>query len=453
MSAAELLRDCRRFYQRINRGSHSSILANRSAYPTPQALLARAREYFSAPDEACEPLAGLIAAKLEPARAFDIGAVQRAVAICTCGSSGSLLLASYLDGHDDVIATPELFSQGIYPYFDAYPSLSLREKLIGYPFYSADSRTRFEGMFTTRGGRSGSRHYAAAVEALLQANALQPVAVLETPRTFFVMLHLAYSLALDRPPGTRSPLLVYAQHIWDVELSRRFVSDFPKAKFIHTVRDPISNWGRHLARFQGKVMGAALLVSHLTYADIPHSGMVERSRAIRFEDLHTRLEPTLRALAAWLELPFAPVLLTSTMNGEPWVVTSGGKTWSGARPEQAVRDSGNVPRRDRALLYAVLREDFAAWDYPCPTAFARPALRLLTCLTLVLLPMRIELITLQAFWRTRHGQGLRYTLRGIGRLVLARMAIALLLVLELGRRLLRPKAVVERLPVLELPAS
>ena len=79
-----------------------------------------------------------------------------------------------------------------------------------------------------------------------------PQEFLKSRRTFFKFLHVAYCVAQGRLPvkGPR-PLIVYAQHYWNVGLARRFVEDFPQARFIHTVRDPITNssrlfeaWGR-----------------------------------------------------------------------------------------------------------------------------------------------------------------------------------------------------------------
>ena len=67
-------------------------------------MLQDARALFRA-DEA-KDLQSLVASKIEDIRRFDIAGMERAVAICHCGRSGSLLLTSYLDGHEDVILLP-----------------------------------------------------------------------------------------------------------------------------------------------------------------------------------------------------------------------------------------------------------------------------------------------------------------------------------------------------------
>lgn len=65
-------------------------------------------------------------------------------------------------------------------------------------------------------------------------------------------------------------------------------------------------------------------------------------------------------------LSYRPTLLQSTYNGLPWVVTRGEHSWTGAQVEQTVRDVTCNSIYDRALLFALLSEDFVAWNYPCP---------------------------------------------------------------------------------------
>src|SRR5713226_1003784 len=48
----------------------------------------------------------LIAGKIADLRHYDVLGIDRVVAICCWGRSGSYLLASLLDGHDDVITMP-----------------------------------------------------------------------------------------------------------------------------------------------------------------------------------------------------------------------------------------------------------------------------------------------------------------------------------------------------------
>jgi len=449
MSLAELARDFGRFCRRLTGKSHSSILQTAAGYPSPEWLLQEAVTRLGAATAAED----LVAVKIAAVRHFQPTQMHRAVAICTCGSSGSLLLASYLEGHSDVIGLPMLLGQALYPFFDHYKSLSMREKLLTYPFLKQSNSDDFDDSFRHAPAGITPIHYLAAVDALMRVYPDLPDTYQEQRRAFFVFVHIAYCVALGLTPGTAAPLIVHGQHIWDDELARQFVEDFREAQFIHTVRDPISNSGRLLARHPDNLLGAALVLSHLSYADRPHTGMDARTGTIRFEDLHLNLEELMRAVATWLGLSFEPSLLESTFYGVPFVASRGATSWSGPRPEQAVRDDTNVSFTDRGILYAVLYEDFACWNYPCPKLFAHAPVRVITCLLLLLIPFRIEITVAKSLFRSLPKHSIGFALNGFARLVAARAAIVIMFAADLIRRLMGRKRVLSLRPQLPGRAS
>jgi hypothetical protein len=439
--AHELSSGFRKFWRRLSsRNAQSSVSPSWGQAQEP--LLQRARAFFHA--EETQDSQSLAASKIEDIRRFDVAAMQRAVAICNCGSSGSVLLASYLDGHDDVIMLPGHLGCAIYPFFDHYQSLSLRDKLMAYPFVSIDAGDHSKHFFQGEHPIAAADYYA-AINALFDVYGNQPLEFLESRRAFFQFLHIVYCVARGQRPASRQPLIVYAQHVTSTQLARCLVEDFPQARFIHTVRDPITNCGRLFGHFliSHGLMAAAYVISHLTFADMPHAGMESRTRAIRFEDLHLHLEETMGAVAAWLGLPYRSSLLESTFNGIPFVWKRGTTTWSGARPEQAIRDSRNISFTDRCLLFAVLYEDFLAWNYSCPRIFKHAVVRVLTCMLVLLVPMKIEIITARTVLKLLPSRGFRDTLEGLVRICVGRVAIMSLLSVELYRRLVFGKQVLE----------
>jgi hypothetical protein len=405
----------------------------------PEELLLRAQALFRA--EQSQDLRDVIAEKIEDLRRYDVLAMDRAVAICAWGRSGSVLLASYLDGHDDVVMLPELSARNLYTFFELYPSLPLRDKLIAYPA----TEQLFEGDFAI-----SSTSYYAAVQAILELYGSRPREFLESRRAFVLFVHIAYNLALGRRPASSRPLIVYPQHEWHRPTARRLVEDFPQAKFIHTVRDPIALcdrladvwlaeterlpppqprpdtnetrsatrrpsmrvapwWVLSFQQFKDLLRRQRFHVLRLINRDRPHIGMESRSRAIRFEDLHRDPAETMRGLAAWLGLSYQATLLDSTFNGIPYVVTRDGKAWTGRRPEQAQRNLRHISLKDRGLLFALFHENFVAWNYPCPRIFGNPMVRCVVFALLVLVPMKMEIMVARAaFKRTilpavRHG--------------------------------------------------
>jgi hypothetical protein len=396
--------------------------------------VARARAFFA---EHARGSGDLVAEKRDLLRAYDVPAMDEVVAICCWGRSGSLLLASFLDGHDHVITLPLEKSERIYEFYLAHPDLTLRERLLAYPIHVEAYLPFFDDAFAIP-----APHYHAAVEALMAAYGDRSPDFLASSRTFFQFVHVAVALALGQRPATPRPTMVYAQHHVRDDLAARLVADFPKARFLHTVRDPISCCDSSFAFYLKLVIGDAKFSRHgyllaaalgslteLTESDRANGGMAERTRAVRFEDLHLQPVATMRGVADWLGLADSPSLRISSFNGRPWVFEREGVSWSGARPEQAKRQSPHSWPMDRALVYALFHEDFVAWNYPFPPAFARPWVRRLTQAALWLVPTKQEIVAMGAVWRLqvipclRRGE-ISFAVRPLFRLVSCHIALA-----------------------------
>src|ERR1700678_3797170 len=95
-----------------------------------EGVMLRAADLFR--DAESKDLQGIIAEKLHDLQYYDVLGMDRAVSIMSWGRSGSLLLASYLDGHDDVLMLPELSGERLYEFFERCRCLPWQDKLIAY---------------------------------------------------------------------------------------------------------------------------------------------------------------------------------------------------------------------------------------------------------------------------------------------------------------------------------
>lgn len=246
----------------------------------------------------------------------------------------------------------------------------------------------------------------AAVHALFESYGDRPTAWLNARPRFFQFVHAAYAVAIGQRPANSRPQIIYAQHWTNDELAARFVEDFPNARFIHTVRDPISSFdswfdrevdmqtyaaGQHLDLAPHYLSPAVETVRHLLTWDRAHRGMETRTRTIRFEDLHVEHEPTMRRLADWLGIAYRPSMLESTWNGAPYVVEIRGIPSCGSNPANARRRSKNLDPIDRLMIFALLHDNFVAWNYPSPSAMQRRWIRLCIIALFWLVPMKMEL--------------------------------------------------------------
>jgi hypothetical protein len=307
---------------------------------------------------------------------------------------------------------PELASQRLYEFFDSYRLLTWSDKLIAYAAFEPDYPRFFDGDFAV----SPAQYYA-AVQAIVEFYGIWPREFLESRRAFFLFVHVAYHLALGRKPAGAHSVIVCAQHEWCNLMATYLVEDFSQAKFVHTIRDPISSCDSMfhflLGSVDERVPRTYILAPYsalccLTNKDRPHFRMESRTRTIRFEDLHSKTSDTMRDLADWLGLPYQPTLFDSTFNGVPYLNTQDGKTWSGRRLEQVERRSRHLSPKDRSLLFTLFYENFLDWDYPCPKIFGNPIIRFMVFASLFLLPMNTEIIAAQAVFKRRILPSLRH---------------------------------------------
>ena len=410
----------------------------RGVFPAQEQMMQQARALLHA--EEAKGLGALVARKTEDMRLFDVAGMERAVAIIACGRSGADLLYSYLDGHEDVLMLPPVLGDRIYQFYERYRSLSLHDKLIAYPVFSADLvySDFFHGAFPIV-----AADYYAAVKALFKVHGNWPPESMESRRAFFQFLHVVYCVARHQRPASPHPLIVYAQHAWSDHLAESFVEDFPQAQFIHTVRDPLTNCSRSFEnRFNVTnpdcFLTAAFVIWNVIQRGIPHHGMESRTVAVRFEDLHLHLEKTMRAVADCLGLSYRSSLLESTFNGAPWVVGRKAISWSGARPEQAARDLQYISFTDKCLLFALLNECFVCWSYPCPKLFKHVLVRGLTCVLGLLIPTKMEIVAARAFIGeilSSRCSGFRYAIKGSLQILICRLTIVLVIALGMCRLL------------------
>jgi hypothetical protein len=456
--------------------SNMSSITAEPVYSGPEEILRNGEALFHA--EQSQELQHVIADKVEQLRHYDVQRMEKVAAITFWGRSGSILLGSLLDGHEDVLMLPANRSDGIYKFFELYKSLTLYQKLIAYPAFTEIYDAASEGAgcgrsFFTGAFAISSTEYYAAIQAIWNVHRQWPPEFLMSRQAFFLFVHIAYNMALGRQPTASQPLIVCAQHEWNDVRARHFVEDFPHAKFIHTIRDPISAFDRlfawwfdadllprdplranhvaatHLEPARNiSIVAPWTVVRALVDADRAHSGMESRTRAVRFEDLHCDTAKTMGGLADWLGISYQPTLLESTFNRTRYIVTRDGESWSGLQPAKVGRHLRNTSRKDRVLLYAVFYENFLAWNYPCPKAVGNPLIRCLVVLLFPFLPLKAETIVARAVFKRRVLPSLRegnraIVMHSVVRILFCRLAITWLLVREGSRRLVHQKTLLQ----------
>ena len=252
---------------------------------------------------------------------------------------GSKLLQGYLDG------APDLYMIPAYPLVYLYPHWRDWEKIPEQPLTweravdlfcekhasVIDSR-RIPGFNGLRSlGRAKNEHIGLNEDyfrtVLRHFLGDKPV----ESRTFILAVHYAYALACGETLDGKKVLLY---HVHNRQYLPDLLRDFPQMKAVTMTRDPRSNFPRRLATsykldaaqmtasdtFLFRAMSNYYCTRYIFEDNQIIAGLVapERLKVVRHEDFGQRLEPTIRALCAWLGLSFSPELLKVTFGGKEW---------------------------------------------------------------------------------------------------------------------------------------
>lgn len=346
---------------------------------------------------------------VEPDYTFDVRSVNRIVCIMSFTSSASCLISSLMDGHPNVLATPDNMLGSFQNFWQKHGDLPLDPLLCAFLDYYAtifDARTTPEGYqgtaetgemrgFTTLG--PDRNEYLEVDRSAFQRYMRELIGDTHpVPRKlFFQALHVAYGRALGHEVS--DPIIVFGLHsLNQPERLQGLMEDFSDVYFLNMVRHPL----RATASRVRRQLRNSVMVSHFhrIITGIARGGVTAPStpaarwRAVRMEDLHYAPEQTLRKICKWLDLPWADVLLESTVNGKQWwnekqsLQVSG---FSTAIASQSFEEY--LPSFDRLRLNIILGRKCGSWDYAVPWWTNNLVAKLLV-LPLLVLPFKMELM-------------------------------------------------------------
>jgi protein-tyrosine sulfotransferase len=272
------------------------------------------------------------------------------VFICGAPRSGTTLLSNLLDGHSELLVLPN--ETHILQYFQTYKGESRKSFFVRDYLFTEDIL-----LYTSPSYREELNKYLAAVYGANSAWRLPAIdgkTFTETYTSFLeengISLEAVYRAtaislfnscsSFDRD---KYPKSFVEKRPLDNEISAIILKEhFPKAKFIHILRDPRTRYVSAKKRRIGKILGFKYCpglngkdfarghaeISMMSFA------MAERNQAllgddylvIRYEDLTSKPEEVMKMVADFLALSWEDVLLAQTRLGEKISSASSFKT-------------------------------------------------------------------------------------------------------------------------------
>ncbi len=250
--------------------------------------------------------------------------MHKPIFILGCSKSGTSLLRNLLDGHPDlfVIPTETHFFQNTgywvnYSFRRSKPgtlsSDEKKERLLNWISVVNQAEDSVSDSFS-----ANRWNLALMREVLTRARVASDKDLMDA------YFHALYAGLF----GSQLPdhLRIVEKSVENAEFAFELLKFYPDAKFLHIIRNPYSNlvalrkYAQHVRRSKKfpylKNILFALYNSY--YYLYKNSRVISAYKIIRYEDLLTNPENTMRQVADFLEITYHDSLLTPTMFSEKW---------------------------------------------------------------------------------------------------------------------------------------
>jgi len=307
------------------------------------------------------------------------------------GRSGSVFLQSLLDNHPDVSTFPATAMCGgrrgvhINKILDQVESLNwenLGQLFVDqYPvvFDSSDDTTNCR--LHQLGADQNETLNIKKEDFLRSWQSMDPLEK-KSRRTFFIAIHMAYELAKGRSLGANFTI-VHAMHTPEPSMEP-LCSAFPEMRILLMTREPLetfnSHFRHHIKAYEVENPGknfwdleeSAEYPFHIfknIFTSYENIGKWARNRnfvrAIRLEDLHEQIEPTMQKLCNWLDIKYSNECKQATFGGKThWGDISIELKTGAWRPKGLFDWKKHYFKNDAEVLVTLLRERYEIYQYP-----------------------------------------------------------------------------------------
>lgn len=304
-------------------------------------------------------------------------AIRKIIGIVYAGRSGSMMLSGFLDGHSHLIS----FNY----YCDGPLYLKLKELAIRGPVSALEFQTYLSGLLPSI-MNAFYEHTLLSPEIkqqrldldLLLSEIAHICAHLDNKDLISIdlmltIIFIAYGKLNDRPLSTTRPIMIVQLHTPSLMDDWRYIfSHLNNFHLLVAVRNPLKAIDSHFFHHTYETLSPPwkdfykriMLEYKKSFLPFLDPEMAHKASSIAFEDLHEKLEHTMRSLCQHMDIPFESVLLQETLGGQPSALISTGQTRSGPSVARA-RDKTlkMLGKSDQAFIEYLFKDVILALDY------------------------------------------------------------------------------------------
>ncbi len=297
---------------------------------------------------------------------------QQVVFLIVTGRAGSYLLHSLLDSHPQILSFPCILGSYFFQNVKYYENI---DHFLNYFVNSSMAAHTLNGVENLALGRNSTRLYKSLVQdkkrfLSILTDELKKLSLLSRRETL-IAVHKAYGKWRGQDVENCKIIL---EHLHLPGCLDEALKDFPEAKVIQLVREPVSAMYSH-NKYEKQCYGFVPSRQAYTFYKacflagweiISNAKLFssQQYKLIRLEDLHNSQSEYMKNLSRWLDINYHDCLSKSTINGIPWNGNSGRIKKLTGFSRKLLSPNNEVNFTDRLRVGRLLNNTQASLAYP-----------------------------------------------------------------------------------------
>ena len=338
--------------------------------------------------------------------------INKVVAVMAYARAASGLWSSLLDGHPNILTTPDCLLMTFYDFWEESDDLTLDDLISAFIdkyniMFDAREPCKCHGPYrncgeylgwTSLGEKRDKFIYVDKEKFRVEMKELLGNQYPVQKKEFFKALQLVYTKS-TRNEISRPVFISFGLHHGTPIKVQKLIHDFPDTLFLQPVRNPLSGFGsllRHYNKSKGlNYKDPFFLMRSMLYDGNIMGGSSDQWRAVRLEDIHTKPQETLEKVCEWLGLPWDDSLLKSTWNGMKWWNEKNTKQVSGFSKKIVDQTYDEyISVFDKFRLSIFLEDKMRVWNYQLKNWHSSIFAKIIL-FPLIIFPFKVEFIAIK----------------------------------------------------------
>jgi len=316
----------------------------------------------------------------------ELDKIKEIIAITTYGRAGSGLMSSLLDGHKNTLSFPDCYLKSFFKFWEKNKNKKKEDVIKSFFYYYSiyfnpkepANFLRLEnngkilnkkllnlGLINGFSNLGTKENEKISINKKKFTHDLLKIFKKEyfTRRNFFLAIHLVYTRLYNskiKPPYK----IIYLLHSPDKSDLAIFLKDFPDAKFIQMIREPVSSFSSAVnACIRSGYFKKTVLYYYTNFFTKLFIIPTKKILYIKLENLHINPDKNMRAVCNFAKINYEKSVTKSTFCKKIWHNEKGSKKISGFSKDFIRKRKQNFTKFDFYRLEFIFRKNVNLFKY------------------------------------------------------------------------------------------